>query len=158
MLLEVMQEYFRGERAAGFLGLAVGLIALGIAFWVWRSTEGGFAIGLAIPLLLLGLGGALGGPGLVIRTERQVADLSAMSPEKIREIERPRMAKVNANWPRLKLAWTALIAIALILIWMVKREWALGLGLGLLLLSSALFSVDVFAEKRAAIYTRALEG
>jgi hypothetical protein len=45
----------------------------------------------------------------------------------------------------------------LILIWAVEREWALGLGLGLLILSATLFSVDVFAEKRAVTYTRALE-
>jgi hypothetical protein len=157
VLLEAMQEYFRGERSAGFMGMAVGLMALGLAFWLWRPHGGSFAVGLAIPLLLIGLGGALGGPGLIIRTDRQTAELSAMSPEKIKEIERPRMAKVNANWVRLKMVWSALIAVALILIWVVKREWAVGLGLGLLLLTSFLFTVDIFAEKRAVIYTSALE-
>jgi hypothetical protein len=157
VLVEVMQAYFRGERAVGFAAMAIGLVAVGFAFWAWRSAEGSFATGLAVPLLIAGLGLSIGGPLLVVRTDRQVAELSALSADEIKKIEVPRMAKVNANWSRLKATWTVLIAIGLILIWAVKREWALGVGLSLLLIACMLFTADVFAEKRAVIYTRALE-
>jgi hypothetical protein len=38
----------------------------------------------------------------------------------------------------------------------VKRDWAHGVGLGLLLLATVLFFVDVFGERRAAVYFAAL--
>jgi hypothetical protein len=156
-LLEVLEAYFRSERAVGFVFLGVGLFSLAFAFWTWRTMEGGFGVGLAIPMLLLGLAGSVGGPMFVVRTERQVAELREQSPTKIREVERPRMARVNANWPRFKAAWTALILIALALLWLVKRDFAAGVGLGLILLSGFVFTIDLFAERRAEIYARALE-
>jgi hypothetical protein len=156
-LLEVLEGYFRGERAIGFVAVWVGLVALGFAFWSWRSMEGGFGVGLAIPILLVGLAGSVGGPMLVLRTERQVTELRAATPARIREIERPRMAKVNANWPKLKIAWTVLSLIGLALIGLVKRDWAAGLGLGLILLTSLGFTIDLFAERRAEVYARALD-
>jgi hypothetical protein len=49
-----------------------------------------------------------------------------------------------------------LIVVALGLLMGVRRDWASGLGLALLLLSTTLFFVDVFGERRAQPYTEAL--
>jgi hypothetical protein len=67
------------------------------------------------------------------------------------------MASVNANWPRLKVAWSVVIVAALVLLLFVGREWASALGLSLLLMATTLFFVDVFAERRAEGYTTALQ-
>jgi hypothetical protein len=110
--------------------------------------------------LLAGLAFGGGGAFLAVRSDRQIAELAAryeQDPRALVAEEVPRMAKVNANWPRVKLTWTVVIAVALVLLMVVRRDWASGLGLALLLLSIILFFTDIFAERRAAPYTKALE-
>jgi hypothetical protein len=53
-------------------------------------------------------------------------------------------------------AWAVVIAIALVLILAVRRDWSSGLGLALLLMATTLYFVDVFAERRALVYSEAL--
>lgn len=157
---EAMQTYFRAEKHVGVAMAVLGVLVLAAALWVHRTQSGGFALGLWIPLGLFGLGAAIGGPFLAVRSERQIAEYTeraAKEPAAFLAEETPRMERVNANWPRIKLVWTIGIVIALVLLHVVKREWASGLGLALLVLLSFLFTVDVFAERRAEVYTRALE-
>lgn len=158
--IEILQAYFRGERQTGIALVVVAVGLLGGAFWVFRTQSGGFAWSLLIPLLLAGLAFGGGGVALAARSDRQITELAARyekEPEALVAEEAPRMAKVNANWPRLKLVWAVLIVVSLVLLMVVRREWASGLGLGLLLLSTILFFTDVFAERRAEPYTKALE-
>lgn len=159
-LLETMQTYFRGERHVAFFLVGLGVALAAFAAWVWRTQSGPFAWWLLTPLALVGIGAAIGGTVFALKTERQVAELTSQL-ESDREAtvaaERARMEKVNANWPRLKLAWGAVTLVALVLLLAVKRDWSTGLGLALMLLIAVLFCVDVFAERRAAPYTEALE-
>ena len=158
--LDVMHGYFRGERQIGLALVVVGLALVGFALWVWRTQSGSFATGLLVPLAIAGAGAAIGGPVLVVRTDRQVPDLQARyqaDPAAMADAELARMARVNANWPRLKAGWTVLTLAALVLLMGVKRDWATGLGLALLILVAVIFTTDVFAERRALVYTAALE-
>lgn len=158
-LMNAVQTYFRGERAIGLALVPIGLALIAFAFYVWRTEGGAFMAALSIPLLVVGLAGAGGGVALVVRTDAQVAALERMhaeAPSRLVELEAPRMAKVNANWIRLKIAWTALALVALALLMLVKRDWSTGLGLALLFVSTLAFTVDVFAERRARIYADAL--
>ncbi|HWN66267.1 MAG TPA: hypothetical protein VNM90_01445 [Haliangium sp.] len=159
-LTESLPAYFRGEQHLG-IGLAVfGVLALAAAFWVWRTQVGAFAWWLMIPLALVGAGAGIGGAALAVKTQAQVTRLVAQldtEPAALVTAETSRMARVNANWPRLKVAWSVVIVAALGLLLFVHREWASGLGLALLLTATTLFFVDVFAERRASVYTAALE-
>lgn len=158
--VEILQEYFRGEKQAGIALAVVGIGLLAGAAWVYRTQPGAFAWTLVIPLLLFGLAFGGGGAFLAVRSDRQITELAAryeQDPRALVAEEVPRMAKVNANWPRLKVAWTVLIIVALVLLMAVRRDWSMGLGLSLLLLSTILFFTDVFAERRAEPYTKALE-
>lgn len=65
------------------------------------------------------------------------------------------MAKVNANWVRLKMAWTAIIALSLRAMWLVKRDWVTGLALGLVLICAVALVIDTFAERRANLHRAA---
>jgi len=108
---------------------------------------------------VVGLGAAIGGVVFALKTDAQVADLMARladDPSALVASESARMVKVNANWPRLKLAWGVIAIGALVLLLAIKREWSTGLGLALVLLVAVLFFMDVFAERRAAPYTEAL--
>jgi hypothetical protein len=66
------------------------------------------------------------------------------------------MERVNANWRRAMTGWAVVIVVALALILAVRRDWSSGLGLALLLVSTILYFTDVFAERRALVYTTAL--
>lgn len=158
--VEILQEYFRGEKQTGIALAVVGVGLVAGSLWVFRAQTGGFAWGLAVPLLLVGLAFGGGGAFLALRSDRQITELAARhekDPAALVAEEAPRMAKVNAAWPRLKLVWTVVIAASLVLLMVARREWASGLGLALLLVSTILFFTDVFGERRAVPYTRALE-
>lgn len=154
-----LDVYFRGERDLG-AALAVAGVVLAIGcFWVWRTQEGSFAWGLLVPLVLGAVGFGAGGVFLAMRSDKQRVDLGAQvsaDPKTLVTTEIPRMEKVNQIWPRAKIAWTVIILASLVLLMAVKRDWSTGVGLGLLLLATFLFFVDVFAERRAEPYTAAL--
>lgn len=158
-LVDVMQEYFRGEKQAGIALAVLGVGVLAGAAWVWRTQSGEFGTWLRWGLAVFGLLALVGGAGLSIKTGPQVADLLARvsgdRPAVVAE-EVARMAKVNANWPRLELAWAVIAAIAFVLILVVRREWSEALGLSLLLAVVTLTFTDVFGARRAVTYTDAL--
>lgn len=158
--IDVLQEYFRGEKQVGVMLAVVGVGLLVGAYWVFRTQVGGFAWGLVVPLAIVGLAFGGGGAFLASRSDRQITELAAeyeRAPDELLAAEAPRMAKVNANWPRLKIAWSVVIVVAIVLLEVVRRDWATGLGLALLLVMTILFFTDVFAERRAIIYTEALD-
>ena len=158
-LTTALDLYFRAERDLGVALAIVGLGCLAGAAWVWRTQTGGFAWGLLLPLGLVGLAFAGGGGFLAQRSAAQQVDLAAQlqsAPQAYFAAEVPRMEKVMQLWPRAKAVWTVAIISALVLLMVVKRDWAHGLGLGLLLLATVLFFVDVFGERRAAVYSDAI--
>lgn len=154
-----LETYFRGEKQTALLMIGVGLALVAFAAWIWRTQSGSFAWAIVIPLALVGAGASIGGLWFARKTDAQVAELTArLAEDRAGTVasESERMAKVNANWPRLKLVWGVLAAVAVVLLLVVKKEWASGLGLALMLLVALLFFIDVFAERRAEPYTVAL--
>lgn len=156
-IAEAMQTYFAAEKLTGTLLAIYGVVLLGVAAYLHQTHTGGFMWGIVVPLGILGLGATLGGVGLAIKTGPQLAALQALGPADLMVQELPRMAKVNANWARLEATWTAIIAISLVMLWTSGREWVTGLALALLVAASSAMVLDVFAERRAKIYTAALE-
>jgi hypothetical protein len=156
---EAIAIYFRGERDTGAFVVVFGLAVLGFAAWVLRSQQGAFRWSLAVPLLLIGLGGAVGGAVLAVRSTRQADSLAALQrsdPQRFVSEECPRMARVNANWPRLKLAWAVIAAICAAVLVLVKRDGVTGAALVMLWAMGLLMLLDTFAERRAAIYSAEL--
>ncbi|MCB9593786.1 MAG: hypothetical protein H6719_13720 [Sandaracinaceae bacterium] len=157
--IQVMQEYFRGEKLAGFAFIGVGLGLLGFAIYIWRTHEGAFVWGLALPLAIVGVMAVTVGPFFALQQDRLASDIAARyadDPAELARTEGERMTRVNANWPRLKLAWAVIGVIAMALILLVKQDWSSGLGVALMLLVAILFTVDVLGERRAIPYAEAL--
>ncbi|MCA9694433.1 MAG: hypothetical protein R3A51_22970 [Nannocystaceae bacterium] len=158
--LEFLIEYFRGERLTGLVLVPLGLLALGFSLYLWRAHAGAFMWGMVAPLVLVGLGFSLGGVGLAIKSTRDIDRLRALyqeSPTQLVEVERPRMARVNANWPRLKRTWAVIIIASLGLLFFVEVAWVEGAALVLLLVAGGLMTLDTLAERRAEVYTAGLE-
>ena len=157
--LTVMHTYFRGEKLLAWSFVAFGLAMLGFAIWVLRSQAGGFRLGLAIPLALVGVLMIVAGPLFAAHNDRLAQDIEqrvAKDPAALAQTEGERMAKVNANWPRAKGTWAVIALLALGVILFVERDWAVGLALALLLLTTLLMFIDVFGGRRAVPYTEAL--
>lgn len=158
-LLDVLHEYFRGEKLAG-TGLAVlGGVLLVASWWIARTQTGGFGTTMRWGLVVVGALLLVGGAGLAIKTGPQVDELVARfasDPDGMVAAEIERMAKVNANWPRLELAWAVIAAGAFVLVLALRRPWSEALGLVLLLTTTTLMFTDVFGARRAVVYTDAL--
>jgi hypothetical protein len=158
--VEALQQYFGAERQVGWAMVGVGVGLLGAAAWAMRTQAGAFGWWLVGSFALLGLVFGVGGAALAVRSAGQLEAFTAQhasEPAGLVAQETPRMAKVNANWPKLKVAWTVIIVVALVLLQLQRKEWAVALGLVLLFVATLLFFTDVFAERRAELYTRALE-
>ncbi len=159
-LLQEMQLYFKGERNTGFSLLLLAFLLLFVVFYLWKIYKEPLGFGLMIPLTFLILAGFLAAPMLVKtsikRNERFTALLAKNKAGFLKE-ETTRMQKVNKNWSRLKLLWASFILLSLAVVFFWKKEFGVGLALGVLLFSSTFLILDTFAEKRAERYTHALQ-
>jgi hypothetical protein len=157
--VSVMHAYFRGEKLLAWSFLAFGLVMLGFAIWVLRSQVGGFRLGLAIPLALVGALLIIAGPLFAAHNDRLANDIEqrvAADPVTLVQVEGERMDKVNAAWPWAKRTWAVIALLSLGVILFVERDWAVGIALAMLVCTTMLMFVDVFGERRAVPYTTAL--
>ena len=156
MAVEALKTYFAAERLTGAILAIYGVVILGAVAYL-HQTHTAFGGGLVVPLGLLGLGAVVGGSVLAIKTGPQLEALLALAAPELLAQELPRMQKVNANWVWLKSTWSVLIAVSLVVLWTVKRDGATGVALAFLVAASSAMVLDVFAERRARVYTAALE-
>jgi hypothetical protein len=159
--LDAMHTYFRGERVEALCFIVpIGVAMVAFAAVTLRAERGGFAWGLAVPLVLFGVFAIGIGAAVGLRTAGQVADIEAgfrSDPGAMVADELPRMQKVNDNWPIYIGMWTALVLIGLGLRFGLKADWAHGVGPAIILIGALGFLIDGFAERRARPYTEALE-
>ncbi len=111
---------------------------------------------IAISILLLSIC-----VGVVWRTPKdkiRVNNFAKIEPSKLKTDELPRMEKVISNFQLLKLIEIGLFIIGLICIiafW--KSPIVKGVGIGLLIQASIMFTFDTFAEKRGHTYLKYLQ-
>jgi hypothetical protein len=160
-LLEAMATYFQGEKTQALVFiLPIGLLSLAFGGWLASDNPGGFARGVAIPFLVLGLVTAVVGGLVGFRTPAQVETLQAsvaVAPEPTVQAERARMEKVNRAWPVYLVAWSAFGVVGLMLRFATRGDFTQGLGIALVFFSGVGLLGDSFAERRARRYTAALE-
>jgi hypothetical protein len=158
-----VRSYFLAERDLGIFLSIAGVVALAIVATLYGSHTNGFQWGVAFPLTIVGLAASFGGGSLAARSRRQAAsfaELAASDPAQLAAEELPRMARVNANWPRVKALWGVTIVLSLATLLGVRNEGARGTALVFLATASVLMVIDTLAERRALVYTahlRALE-
>jgi hypothetical protein len=154
---EALPTYFNAERVTGIVVAIYGIALLGAAAYLHRTHTGPFMWGIVVPLAVLGLGALVGGGVLAWKTGPQLEALLALAPADLLAQELPRMHRVNANWVWLEATWTVLITGSLATLWLTHRDGATGVALAVLVAASSAMVLDVFAERRARVYTAALE-
>jgi hypothetical protein len=150
-----LAQYFAAERQGGFVLVALGLLSLGFAAYLWANRSAFLA--MAWPLLVFGVLQIVIGLVVALRTPAQVAALDQglrTSAAATVPAERARMTKVNASFQIIKAAEVAVIALGVLLVVLLPHSsaWA-AVGLGLLVEATALLVFDAFAQHRAAGYT-----
>lgn len=152
-----IEIYFRAEKAESLIFVLLGLGAVALSGWLLWQHRTSLSIGLAIPLVLIGLIQLTVGTTVYLRTDHQMARLQQLqttTPAQFRAEEEARMAIVNRNFDVYKLVEIAFILIGTGLLFLLQqRDFWLGLGLGMLLQGTAMLTADLFAERRADIYT-----
>ena len=157
-LLAVLRHYFNEEVKGAWVFLAVAVLALLAAAWLWRS-QSAFRHACwplaAFALLQLGVGAVV-----VARVPAQQAALEqelAQQPAAFKAQESQRVAQLLDAFRFYKLAEIALVLVALgLALFLPHNVVARGWGLGLLLQSTLLLSACLVAELRAEAYLDAI--
>ena len=159
-MLKEMTEYFAGEKQESLLFIAVGLMAIGVAVWLW--SHGHRLKYMAIPLVVIALMQLVVGATVYLRTDSQVQNLVAQSqsaPAQCKQEEMSRMQTVMKNFTVYKTIEMVLLLVGVGLIGFLQRfDVAAGLGAGLVLQAAFTLALDLFAEARGQDYLAALNG
>ena len=159
-LLDAMHLYFQGEKIEALVFiLPLGLLSLVFGGWLMTDGGGGFARGVAIPFLLMGLVMTTVGATVGLRTPTQVASIESAlhsEPAAARAAETTRMAKVNGAWKIYLAAWVTFAVVGLALRFATASDFLQGIGIALVFFAGVGLLVDGFAERRTHPYSEAL--
>jgi hypothetical protein len=156
---DALATYFGLEKVWALSIAAVGLALLGLAVWLWLAR--GEYRGMAVPLGVIALIEIGVGLGVGLRTDGQVAQLVAQldaSPAALASTELTRMAGVMRTFQLIKIVELVLFASGVALTYVMRSSaFAFAAGVGLVAQTSLMLLFDLFAERRAEPYVRALE-
>lgn len=153
--VEALRQYFRAEKLESVAIVAGSAVLLATGAVLLASATAQFARGLAAVLLLTGVIGAIVGGTIVLRTDRQVADLVRLyetDRTRFASTEGPRIERVAKSFRTYRATYVVAVLLALALLVLSHRPLLHGLGVGLLLFAALGFTVDHFAETRAIDY------
>lgn len=154
-------QYFQGEKIEALVFiLPIGLLSAVFGAWLLVDGRGGFARGVAIPFVAMGLVLAVTGATVGLRTPGQVRRLEqAWAQDRPQAVaaETARMDGVNRNWGPYLVAWAVFGVVGLGLRFGTTRDLTQGLGIALVFFSAVGLLVDGFAERRTHPYTDALK-
>jgi FtsH-binding integral membrane protein len=158
-MTESMHSYFREEKSEALFFLIAGILSLGLSVWAFFFNRERFFVGLAIPVLVVGLIQLVVGAVVFFRTQQQVAgleDLFATDPAKFATSELERMITVMNNFRLYKWVEIGFVVSGLLLIIFNVPGFLQGIAVGLLLQGSIMLSLDIVAERRGVSYQQEL--
>ena len=157
-MIQAMNDYFGAEKNESLLFIAVGVVACGVAVWLW--SQGHRLKTMAFPLVAVALIQVVVGGSVYFRTDSQVAQLQqklSASPAELKTIETARMEQVMQRFQTYKRIEIALILLGICLMIFLRRsDIAVGIGSGLLIQAAFMLCLDLFAETRGEDYLKAL--
>ncbi|MBN1209828.1 MAG: hypothetical protein JXB05_33570 [Myxococcaceae bacterium] len=147
-------RYFTEEKVESALFVGVGVVAIAVSVWLWRTGSG--YRGMAYPLIGVALIQLVVGGTVFLRTDGQVAALTAQlasDPAAYQAAEVARMEVVMRSFALYKVIELALFAVGVALTYVFRQKETLyAVGVGLVVQSSLMLVADLFAERRGDIY------
>ena len=163
MPIDFITNYFTQEKIESLFFIMIGIVAISFSLINWFLIKYSFYKGLAYPLLIIGVIQLSVGTVVYTRTPKDIVRVehSVQAEQfKIKTEELPRMKEVLQNFTIYKWIEVAFILVGISLFFLCKnsnRVFWKGLGLGLMIQASLMFTLDTVAEKRAAIYVNYLQ-
>ena len=158
--LETMLPYFQGEKIEALVFiLPIGLLCLVFGGWLLSEGHPGFARGVAIPFIAMGLVIAVIGGTVGFRTPAQTSQLQQsflVDPAETIKSEIVRMEKVNQAWRWYLAIWVVFAIVGLGLRLLSTSDFLSGLGIALVFFAGVGLMIDGFADRRAHIYSRGI--
>lgn len=154
----VMLRYFAAEKGESALFLLIGIAALAASILLWRG--GGDYRGMLYPLAAIGLIQIVVGGTVFFRTDSQVEALRrqlASDPVALRAAELPRMRTVMTSFKVYKAIEIGLLLTGIALSFLRDRNLLYAIAVGLILQSSIMLVLDLFAEHRGERYIEAIQ-
>lgn len=156
-------DYFKGEKQESFIFISAGLVAIAMAYYGFIVAEDMLYFGAAVPLAGIGLIELIVGVSIASKTNKQIKELLEMresSPSTFKSDEIQRMEGVMKNFKIFRTIEQVLFIVGLLFMILgladkLSRYWA-GVGIGLMLQSSVMLFLDLFAELRGKEYIRRL--
>jgi hypothetical protein len=154
-------EYFKAEKSESIFFIFIGILSIFLSLFLFYKTK--FYIGIAYPLIAIGLIQITVGSTIYFRTDGQIETLLAQKlddPEKFAIEEIERMEKVNHSFDIYKIVEISLAFFGILLVimfWKITNIVWFGVGIGLFVQSIIMLLADLVAEKRADNYTYLLK-
>lgn len=154
-------NYYKGERFESLLVAVFGIIAIGITISIWHH-QNQMLRGLFYPVAFLALFTFFVGSFGAYNNTRRLENLPLQyvkTPKDFVHNEFERFEGkngVNIWWMPLKIIWTGVVIVGIILSFTTKSEFINGIAIGLILIGASGFIIDGFAHQRAKIYTGVL--
>jgi hypothetical protein len=158
-MTESMHSYFREEKSEALFFLVAGILSITFSVWAFFVNRERFFVGLAIPVLAVGLIQLVVGAVVFFRTQQQVAGLETIfttDPAKFATSELERMITVMNNFRIYKWVEIGFVVSGLLLIIFNVQGFMQGIAVGLLLQGSVMLSLDIVAERRGLNYQQEL--
>jgi drug/metabolite transporter (DMT)-like permease len=153
--MDFIHKYFNAERAESWLFIAIGIVALGLAFGFFFKN-GELLRGVSYPLAIIALIQLTVGGTVLLRSNsdiRRVTEIVQTNPTRIKTEELPRMDIVMKNFALYRYLEIVLLLVGLCLIFYSKEGSLLkGIGIGLAIQSALILGLDYFAEQRGHEY------
>lgn len=156
-------DYFKGEKQESFIFIAAGLVATALAYYGFMVADDVIYFGAAVPLAGIGLIELIVGISIAAKTNRQIKDLLEVresSPSTFKADELLRMEDVMKNFKIYRTIEQVLFIAGLIFMVLGLTDkiskYMAGVGIGLMLQSSVMLFLDLFAELRGKEYIRRL--
>jgi hypothetical protein len=151
-----LSSYFFAEKWEGLAFVLVGVAAMALTAWLWRGPYRG----MGLPLVLVGLIQIGVGGSVFLRTDAQVAQLTAQleaAPAAMVASELPRMERVMANFRLYKVIELCVLSLGVALTFLFPhRELPYSAGIGCIAQGAFMLVLDLFAEHRGAEYVTLL--
>jgi hypothetical protein len=146
--------YFTAEKQESLFFISIGIIAFIVALYLFK-TDSPYK-GMMYPLILIAIIQLVVGGSVFFRTDNQVAALKTQlhdNPQAYKSEESSRMGTVMKNFRIYKGIEIFLLILGIILTFLFrdKNLWY-SIGIGLIIQSSLMLMLDLFAEKRAHEY------